>query len=117
VPGTPDDLRRHRCIRQRLAGGKARGLEEITIEVPGALTLDHKELMVEAAVDGLGIAFVPERVARPYLDNGRLRALLEDWSPALPGLCLYYPGHRHVLPALRVFIEDLRAADALARLA
>jgi DNA-binding transcriptional LysR family regulator len=121
VPGIPDDLRRHRCIRQRLASGKpyrwefARGLDEIAIDVPGALTLNHNELMVEAAVDGLGIAFVPERVARPYLDNGRLLALLEDWSPALAGLCLYYPGHRHVPPALRAFIDELRAADALAR--
>ena len=121
VPRIPDDLRRHRCIRQRLASGKpyrwefARGLDEIAIDVPGALTLNHNELMVDAAMDGLGIAFVPERVAQPFLHDGRLRALLEDWSPALPGLCLYYPGHRHVPPALRVFIDDLRAADALAR--
>jgi DNA-binding transcriptional LysR family regulator len=121
VPATPHDLRRHCCIRQRLASGKpyrwefARGLDEIAIEVPGMLTLNHNELMVDAAVDGLGIAFVPERVARPFLHDGRLRALLEDWSPAIPGLCLYYPGHRHIPPALRVFIGDLRAADALAR--
>jgi DNA-binding transcriptional LysR family regulator len=121
VPGIPDDLRRHRCIRQRLASGKpyrwefARGLDEIAIDVPGALTLNHNELMVDAAMDGLGIAFVPERVAQPFLHDGRLRALLEDWSPALPGLCLYYPGHRHVPPALRAFIDELRAADALAR--
>jgi DNA-binding transcriptional LysR family regulator len=121
VPDTPDDLRRHRCIRQRLASGKpyrwefARGLDEIVMDVPGALTLNHNGLMVDAAVDGLGIAFVPELVARPFLHDGRLRALLENWSPAIPGLCLYYPGHRHVPPALRVFIDDLRAADALAR--
>jgi DNA-binding transcriptional LysR family regulator len=121
VPVTPDDLRRHRCIRQRLPSGKpyrwefARGSDEIAMEVPGALTLDHNPLMVEAAVDGLGIAFVPEPVARPALNDGRLRALLEDWSPAIPGLCLYYPGHRHVPPALRAFIDDLRAADNLAR--
>jgi DNA-binding transcriptional LysR family regulator len=121
VPDTPDDLRRHRCIRQRLASGKpyrwefARGLDEIVMDVPGALTLNHNGLMVDAAVDGLGIAFVPELVARPFLHDGRLRALLGNWSPAIPGLCLYYPGHRHVPPALRVFIDDLRAADALAR--
>jgi DNA-binding transcriptional LysR family regulator len=121
VPKTPDDLRRHRCIRQRLASGKpyrwefAQGLDEISVEVPGSLTLNHNGLMVDAAVDSLGIAFVPERVARPFLDDGRLNALLENWCPAIPGLCLYYPGHRHVPPALRVFIDDLRAADALAR--
>jgi DNA-binding transcriptional LysR family regulator len=121
VPKTPDDLRRHRCIRQRLASGKpyrwefAQGLDEISVEVPGSLTLNHNGLMVDAAVDSLGIAFVPERVARPFLDDGRLNALLENWCPAIPGLCLYPPGHRHVPPALRVFIDDLRAADALAR--
>jgi DNA-binding transcriptional LysR family regulator len=121
TPGTPDDLRRHRCIRQRLPSGKpyrwefARGPNEIAMEVPGALTLDHNELMVDAAVDGLGIAFVPEPVARPALRDGRLSAVLEDWSPAIPGLCLYYPGHRLVPPPLRAFIDGLRAADALAR--
>ncbi len=121
VPATPDDLRRHGCIRQRLPSGRpycwefARGRDEIAIEVPGVLTLDHNELMVEAAVDGLGIAFVPEAAARLALRDGRLRALLEDWSPVIPGFCLYYPGHRHVPPALRVFIDTLRAADASVR--
>jgi DNA-binding transcriptional LysR family regulator len=76
---------------------------------------NRNELMVDAAAEGLGIAFVPERLARPFLDDGHLCVLLEDWSPAIPGLCLYYPGHRHVPPALRVFIDDLRAADASAR--
>lgn len=117
TPKVPDDLRRHRCIRHRLASGKlyrwefARGVDEVAIEVPGALTLSNNALMVEAAVDELGIAFVPEPVARSELASGRLRALLEDWSPPAPGLCLYYPGHRHVPPALRAFIDTLRAAD------
>ncbi len=114
APAVPDDLHRHHCIRQRLPSGKpyrwefARGAEEITIDVPGTLTLDHSGLMVEAAADGLGIAFVPESAARPALNAGCLQILLEDWSPALPGLCLYYPGHRHVPPALRAFIDVLR---------
>lgn len=118
APATPDDLRQHRCIRQRLPSGKpyrwefARGRDEISVDVPGMLTLDHNELMAEAAIDGLGIAFVPEPFVRSALQDGRLCALLEDWSPAIPGLCLYYPGHRHVPPALRVFIDAIRAADA-----
>ena len=121
VPATPDDLERHRCIRQRLPSGRpyrwefARGSDEIAIEVPGALTLDHNDLMVGAAVDGLGVAFVPDKVARPALRDGRLRAVLEDWCPSIPGLCLYYPGRRHVPPPLRAFIDDLRTADAAAR--
>eukprot|EP01037_Dinobryon_pediforme_P032415 gene32415-37339_t len=66
MPIHPDDLRQHRCIRQRLPSRKlyrwefARHGQEIAIDVPGALTLDHSGLMVEAAIDGLGIAFVPE---------------------------------------------------------
>ncbi len=91
----------------------ARGSDELAIDVPGVLTLDHNGLMVEAAMEGLGIAFVPEPWARPALTDGRLRALLEGWSPVIPGLCLYYPGRRHLPPPLRAFIDELRAADAL----
>lgn len=94
----------------------ARGRDEINIDAPGMLTLDHNEMMVEAAVDGLGIAFVPEPIAWPALKDGRLCPLLEDWSPPTPGFCLYYPGHRHVPPALRAFIDAVRSADAQFRL-
>ncbi len=113
-PATPDDLRHHRCIRQRLPSGKpyrwefARSGQDMTVEVPGTLTLDHNALMAEAAADGLGIAFVPELVARDAIGAGRLVALLEDWSPAIPGLCLYYPGHRHTPEPLAAFIAILR---------
>ena len=121
-PGSPEDLRNHRCIRQRLPSGRpyrwefARGSDELAIDVPGVLTLDHNGLMVEAAIMGLGVAFVPEPWARAALGDGRLVAILEDWSPVLPGLCLYYPGRRHVPPALRAFIDELRAADARSKL-
>lgn len=118
APATPDDLRRHQCIRQRLPSGKpakwefAKGQDEIAIDVPGALTLDHAGLMVEAAANGLGIAFVPEPWARSAMEEKRLVALLEDWSQTVPSLCLYYPGRRHVPPALRAFIDELRTSDA-----
>jgi DNA-binding transcriptional LysR family regulator len=114
TPVQPDDLRQHRCIRQRLPSGKlyrwefARHGQEIAIDVPGALTLDHSGLMVEAAIDGLGIAFVPEHVARAGLESKKLAIVLEDWSPAIPGLCLYFPGNRHVPAGLRAFIDMLR---------
>ena len=117
VPRSPSDLLNHECIRRRMPGGKlyrwefARNAEEFAIDTPGALTLDHNGLMVEAAEAGLGIAFVPEPFARQALEEGRLVALLAEWSPAIPGLCLYYPGHRHVPPALRAFIEELRSAQ------
>jgi DNA-binding transcriptional LysR family regulator len=113
-PHTPDDLQQHRCIRQRLPSGKMYRWEfekhggEISIDVPGALTLNHTLIMVEAAANGMGIAYVPETSARSWIDNGKLVALLEDWSPPVPGLRLYYPGHRHVPPALRAFIDIIR---------
>jgi DNA-binding transcriptional LysR family regulator len=117
-PQTPDDLKSHLCIRFRLSSGKLFRWEfqrhdtELTTEVPGTLTLDHVELMAEAAVQGLGIAYVNETTARPYLERGQLVCVLEDWCPWIPGLCLYYPGHRHVPPGLRAFIEVLKEVDA-----
>ncbi|MGO4198650.1 LysR family transcriptional regulator [Rhizobium sp. YAF28] len=116
-PRTPEDLKRHRCIRLRMPSGKLYRWEfekhgqEMTIEVSGALTLDHVELMAEAAVKGLGIAYVPERVARPYLASGEIISVLDDWCPSIPGLCLYYPGHRHVPQSLRAFISVLTEVE------
>lgn len=116
-PGNPQDLRHHRCIRQRLPSGKAyrwefaRDGQEIAIDVPGGLTLDNNTLMIEAAIGGLGIAFVPEPYARPALDAQHLVALLEDWSPPSPGLCLYYSRNRHLPATLRAFIEVVRSSD------
>ncbi|GAA3081744.1 LysR family transcriptional regulator [Rhizobium viscosum] len=116
-PKTPEDLKRHRCIRLRMPSGKLYRWEfekhgqEVTVEVSGALTLDHVELMAEAAVKGLGIAYVPERIARPYLASGEIISVLDDWCPSIPGLCLYYPGHRHVPQSLRAFISVLTEVE------
>lgn len=116
-PATPYDLKRHRCIRQRLASGKPyrwefqKGRHEFAVDVPGALTLNNNALMVAAASAGLGIAFVPERTAAAAFADGQLRAVLADWSPTIAGLCLYFPGHRHVPPALRAFVDAIRAAE------
>jgi DNA-binding transcriptional LysR family regulator len=114
LPQTPDDLKDHACIRFRLPSGKLYRWEfekhgqEIAIDVPGVLTLDHVELMVEAAAGGLGIAYASEKSARPWLDSGKLVSVLDDWCPPFPGLFLYYPGHRHVPPGLRAFIDVLK---------
>ena len=64
--------------------------------------------MAQAAVQGLGIAYMPDLVARPHLASGALVGVLDDWCPAIPGLFLYYPGHRHVPPGLQAFIAVLR---------
>lgn len=114
APIEPVGLRLHRCIRQRLPSGKLYQWEfekagEIqTVDVPGVLTLDHNGMMVEAAAAGMGIAYVPETAAVEALMRGELVLLLEDWCPPAPGLCLYYPGRRHVPAGLRAFIDVLR---------
>jgi DNA-binding transcriptional LysR family regulator len=114
APAVPDDLKDHICIRLRLPSGKAycwefeRHGQEIEIDVPGTLTLDNVELMLDAACGGLGIAYVPLHSAQRRIDDGRLVALLEDWCPSFPGLFLYYPGHRLVPPGLRAFIDVLK---------
>lgn len=115
APVNPQDLYGHRCIRFRMTSGKRYAWEfeqagnAMSIDVPGALSLDHLGLMAETAAQGLGIAFVPEHSARAFIDRGELMIVLEDWSPFLPGLYLYYPGRRQVPSALKAFIEAIKA--------
>jgi len=114
APKVPDDLKDHTCIRFRLPSGKPYRWEfekhgqEIAIDVPGVLTLDHMELMAKAVAGGMGIAYISDKVAKPYIDREALVTLLDDWCPPIPGLFLYYPGHRLVPPALRAFIDVLK---------
>ena len=114
VPLAPDDLKDHACIRVRLPSGKLYRWEfekhgqQLTVDVPGPLTLDHPGMMAEAAADGMGIAYVPDRAAQPFIDSGKLVTVLDDWCPSIPGLFLYYPGHRHVPSGLKAFVDMLR---------
>ncbi|WP_339531527.1 LysR family transcriptional regulator [Pseudomonas mucidolens] len=119
LPTTPTELMSHHCIRQRLPSGKRyrwefeKGTQQLALDVPGTLCLDDNDLMVEAACGELGIAFVPEPFARPALNSGALVLLLEDWTPASPGLCLYYAHFRHVPAPLKAFIAVVREATRL----
>ncbi|WP_429068745.1 LysR family transcriptional regulator [Bosea sp. OAE752] len=116
-PTTPDDLQAYRCIRQRLPSGKryrwefAKRGAEIAVDVPGNLTLDDNDLLVQAAADGRGIAYVPEPFAEPLLKTGQLVTILDDWCPPMPGLALYFPRSRHVASPLRAFIDLLKRWD------
>ncbi|TCV92631.1 LysR family transcriptional regulator [Biostraticola tofi] len=117
LPATPEDLLKHQCIRQRLPSGKryrwefSRHGQTMAIDVPGNLTLDNIQLMIEAAHQGLGIAYVPELSVRQRLDEGKLVSLLEDWSPCIPGLFLYFPANRHMPAGLRAFIDLAKTRD------
>ncbi|WP_312277456.1 LysR family transcriptional regulator [Kosakonia cowanii] len=111
----PQDLMQHRYLRQRLPGGKRyhweyqQGETQFALDVPGSLTLNNSALMVEAAVAGLGIAYVPERYARRHLGDRQLVTLLDDWAVASAGIALYFPQHRHMPVALRLFVDRVKA--------
>jgi DNA-binding transcriptional LysR family regulator len=114
TPKMPDDLLRHRCIRHRLPGGKLyrwdfeRGKHTLALDPPGSVILDDDRLMVEAALRGLGIAYVADAAATAALKAKQLRQVLSDWMPAPETLAVYYPGHRAVPPALRAFLDVVK---------
>lgn len=117
-PAVPQDLHNHDCIRFRFESGaiyrwefELNGVKE-AIDVNGPLTLTDQNLMVDAAMEGIGIAFVPGHLAREALEHGRLERVLEQWCPIFPGLRLYYPGHRHVPSALLALISMIRQEEA-----
>ncbi|MCA1371876.1 LysR family transcriptional regulator [Bradyrhizobium sp. BRP14] len=113
-PVVPTDLARHRCIRARMASRKLyrwefeRRGESMTIDAPGILTLDESGLMIEAALGGAGLAYVSEFSVAEHLREGRLLEVLGDWTPAYPGLCLYFAGRRHIPARLRALIDLIR---------
>jgi DNA-binding transcriptional LysR family regulator len=113
-PKVPADLSAHNCIRVRFPSGtiykwefEKRG-EQHAVEVSGSLTLDSHHLMIEAALQGAGLAWVSEFAATAHLASGRLVRVLEDWTPPYPGLSLYYPANRHMPAGLRAFIDLVR---------
>jgi DNA-binding transcriptional LysR family regulator len=116
-PRTLDDLSRHSCVQYRRASDGnvfvwpfERNRKTRRISVDGPVMVDDPELAVRAAVDGLGIAYTIEALAEPFLRSGQLVRILEDWSPSIEGLFLYYPGHRQVPATLRALIDMIRTA-------
>jgi DNA-binding transcriptional LysR family regulator len=114
-PRTPDDLARHSCVQyRRAADGDVfvwpfeRDRKSRRISVDGRVMVNDTDLAIRAAVDGLGIAYTLQALAEPFLRSGQLVRILEDWSPSLQGLFLYYPGHRQVPATLRALIDMTR---------
>jgi DNA-binding transcriptional LysR family regulator len=114
LPESPADLHQHECIRVRLPDGTLyswhfeRDGETAKIDVPGRLTLDEGSVARAAALAGAGIAYLHEFDVRDDLAEGRLVQLLPDWTPAVRGLCLYYPGRRHLSVGMSGFIAMAR---------
>jgi DNA-binding transcriptional LysR family regulator len=118
-PRTPADLHRHACINWRFPGSgriyrwpfEKKG-KKVEIAVEGPLISNHQDVVVEAALQGLGIlyAYDDDRVEEA-MERGRLNRVLADWSLTSPGLYLYYSNGRHPQPALRAFIDCLLDRD------
>ena len=118
-PGTPADLSQHVCINWRFPGsGKLAGWEfrkkgkAVEYFGEGTVISNHQDIIVPAALQGLGIlyAYNDDGIAEA-LQDGRLKRVLADWSPTVPGLFLYYSSRRYLLPALRAFIDCLLDRD------
>src|SRR6201987_902278 len=120
-PRTPADLRRHACINWRFPGSGqiyrwqlGRRGKNVEIAVEGPLISNHQDVVVEAALQGLGILYsYDDDPVGGAIAGGRLKRILADWSLRSPGLYLYYSNRRHPQPALRAFIDCLldRAGD------
>jgi DNA-binding transcriptional LysR family regulator len=113
-PRKPHDLHDHPCIRFRLPSGtvyrwefEKKG-ELLEVEVDGPLTLGDQQVMLQAALDGAGLAILLENHARAHLKARRLIRVLADWCPPFPGYFLYYPSRRQVPAGLRAFIDMMR---------
>lgn len=122
APCGPQELTGHNCINMRLPtrGGlyaweMEKGQRKLNVRVDGQLVLDNIALMLDAALDGLGLAFLPEGVVRPHIAQGRLRSVLEEWCPPFAGYHLYYPSRRQVSPAFALLVDALRYNEGAAR--
>lgn len=115
APRNPRELTAHNCINLRFPrhGGtyvwefERRG-RSLNVRVEGQLTFNTSHHMVAAALNGLGIAFLPEEEFAPHLEDGRLIRVLEDWCPSFPGYHLYYPSRRQPSPAFSLVVDALK---------
>lgn len=117
-PEHPDDLRAHACLRLRRSNGalaswsltdNGRSLE---IAVSGPFIAYDFPTMLGAAIEGVGLAQVPAPLATGAIAAGRLVRVLEQFSQMTPGVFLYYPGHRQIMPKLRAFIDHVKSRSA-----
>jgi DNA-binding transcriptional LysR family regulator len=115
VPASPQDLMKHNCITLRLAssgGVYAWELQQdgraLEARVRGQAMFTSAYHMVQAALSGSGLAYITEDMVAPYLRDGRLVSVMQDWCPKFPGLHAYYPSRRHSSRALSLVIDAIR---------
>lgn len=115
LPVTPHELTAYRCINLRLPthGGLyawefEKGDQQINVRVEGQATFNNTFLMVQAALDGMGLTYAPLDMLQPHFESGRLLPVLQDWWPEFTGYHIYYPSRRQLPQALALVIETLR---------
>jgi len=115
MPETPYDLTRHACINIRYKASGAiyawefkKADKLFSVKTEGPLIFNSIMPILNAALDGIGLAYIPEYLAAPYLADGRLKAVLLDWSPYFQGFHLYYPNKRQASPAFSAFVKALK---------
>ncbi|MFP3549702.1 LysR family transcriptional regulator [Paraburkholderia sp. SIMBA_049] len=114
-PKTPEDLLKHECITLRMTTTKAlyawelkKGSRETQARVGGQVTFNTQPQMLQAALDGFGLAFLPEDAAIEHVRAGKLQSVLKDWCPVWPGYHAYYPSRRQTSRAFSLVIEALK---------
>ncbi len=115
VPRTPQDLTSQNCIGIRLPtyGGifpwdLDKDGHEVNVRIEGQLVFNNISLRLSSALDGLGLAYLPEDQVLEHIEAGRLVRVMEDWCGQFPGYHLYYPSRRHTSPAFQLLVETLR---------
>lgn len=115
APQTPYDLTEHQCINLRMVRSGAIYVwefdhegNELNVRVNGQLTFNTSEHIVDAALTGLGIAFLPEQECGSHISEGRLVRVLESWCHPFPGYYLYYPSRKQLSPAFSLVVDALR---------
>jgi DNA-binding transcriptional LysR family regulator len=115
LPRTPQDLTRHNCINMRLPtyGGLSpwefvKDGKELQVQVDGQAIFNTTPQKLQAALDGAGLATLPDDMVAEHVAAGRLQRVLEDWCPTYPGYHLYYPSRRQASPAFALVVEALR---------
>ncbi|MBA0185221.1 LysR family transcriptional regulator [Pectobacterium versatile] len=119
IPDTPHELTQHQCINQRMvtSGGLYvwdfdQDGGDLNVRVDGQLTFNTSEHIVEAALAGFGIAFLPEEEFSPHIEEGRLIRVLEPWCAPFSGYYLYYPSRKQPSPAFSLVVDALRESGS-----
>ncbi len=111
-PSTPEDVTRHEAVRYRYPGSGTiyrwefeREGHDVSVDAPGALTVNDFQMLMEMAEAGTGLAYLPDLSVRDAVASGRLERVLEAYLPTSPGLFIYFPAKAQTQPKLRAFLD------------